>query len=66
MSKPVKKFRVGFVTVAVWKNEDFHSVTLQKSFKDGDEWKNTDSFNHADLLNTAKALERAEEWISQQ
>ena len=66
MSKPVKKFRVGNVTVAVWKNEDFHSVTLQKSYKDGEEWKNTDSLSGGDILNAMKALERAETFISAQ
>lgn len=62
MSKPVKKLRVGNVTAAIWKNDDtFYSVTLQKSYKQDDEWKNTDSLNHGDLLNAAKALQRAEE-----
>ena len=64
--KPVQKFRVGAVTVAVWKNKDFHSATLQKSYKDGEEWANTDSLSSGDLLNAAKALERAEAWISAQ
>jgi hypothetical protein len=66
MSKPVKKFRVGNVTVAVWKNDDFHSVTLQKSYKDGEEWKNTDSLSSGDILNAMKALERAEAFIAVQ
>ena len=66
MSKPVKKFRVGNVTVAVWKNEEFHSVTLQKSYKDGEEWKNTDSLSGGDILNAMKALERAEGYIATQ
>lgn len=63
-TKPVKKFRCGNVTVAVWKNEEFHSVTLQKSYKDGEEWKNTDSLSSGDILNAMKALERAEAYIS--
>lgn len=66
MSKPVKKFRVGNVNVAVWKNDDFHSVTIQKSYKDGEEWKNTDSLSSGDILNAMKALERAEAYIATQ
>jgi hypothetical protein len=31
--QPVKKFRVGSVTASVWKNDDNHSVTLQKSYQ---------------------------------
>lgn len=70
--KPAKRFRVGFVEAAIWKNEgtgdrSFYSVTLRRSYKDNDgEWQTADSLGHADLLNAAKALERAELWISNQ
>lgn len=67
--KPVKKFRIGLVQVAVWKNDgtnnSFYSVTLQRSYKDGEEYKNTEQLGAADLLNAAKLLERAEQYISQ-
>jgi hypothetical protein len=64
---PVTKFRVGFVTASVWKNDQgFYSVTLQRSYKnDSDEWQNAESLGHGDLLNAAKVLERAEHWIAQ-
>lgn len=65
MADPVKKFRVGSVTAAVWKNDGNYSVTLQKSYKDGDEWKNTDTLFHADVVCAVKALERAEAFIAQ-
>ena len=61
---PVRRFRVGNVTAAVWKNDGFFSVTLQKSYKSDDEWKNTDSLFHGDILNAMKALERAERFIA--
>ncbi len=66
MAQPVKRFRVGNVTAAVWKNDNFFSVTLQRSYKEGDEWKNTDNLAAGDLLNAAKVLERAEAYISAQ
>ena len=67
--RPVRKFRVGNVTAAVWKNEGQNgsvmSVTLQKSYKDGnEEWQNTDTLFHGDILNAIKALERAEAYIA--
>jgi hypothetical protein len=62
--QPVKKFRVGNVTAAVWKNDGNMSVTLQKSYRDGEEWRNTDTLFGGDILNACKALERAEEFIS--
>ena len=66
--KPVKKFRIGFVQAAIWKNDStnssFYTVTLQRSYKDGDEYKNTDQLGSSDLLNAAKVLERAETYIA--
>lgn len=68
-NQPVKRFRVGSVTAAVWKNGGNLSTTLQKSFrvKDSDpaEWQNTDTLFHGDILNACKALERAEAFIAE-
>lgn len=66
MSAPVQKFRLGAVTASIWKNGDFHSVTLERVYKDGEELKNTGNLNPGDLLNAAKVLERAEAWLSEQ
>lgn len=65
-NQPAAKFRVGYVTATVWKNDNFYNVTLSKSYKDGEDWKDTDQLGHGDLLNAAKVLERAEEFISNQ
>jgi hypothetical protein len=42
-----------------------HSVTLQKSYKDGDEWKNTQTLFHEDVVCAIRALDRAERFIAQ-
>ena len=63
--QPVRKFRVGSVTAAVWKNDSGFSVTLQKSYKEDDEWKNSQTLFHADVVCAIKALERAERFIAQ-
>jgi len=65
-NQPASKFRIGFVTATVWKNDSFYSVELSKAYKEDDEWKDTNSLSHGDLLNAAKALERAEGWIAEQ
>lgn len=66
-NQPAAKFRIGYVTATVWLNNDkFYSVVLSKSYKDGDEWKDTDQLGYGDLLNASKALERAEEYIAGQ
>jgi hypothetical protein len=64
--KPVRKFRVGYVTAAVWKNGEFFNVTVTRSYKDGDEWKDTDSLGSGDLMNAVRALQRAEDFIADQ
>ena len=65
-NKPAGKFRVGYVSATVWQNDSHFNVKLTKSYKDGDEWKETDQLGTADLLNAAKCLERAESFISDQ
>ena len=65
-NQPAAKFRVGYVTATVWLNDKFYNVVLSKSYKDGDEYKDTDQLRHGDIMNAVKVLERAEEFISQQ
>lgn len=69
-NQPEKRFRLGYLTATIWKNEgkerSFYSVTLQRTYKDGDELKNTEALGHGDLLNAAKLLTRAEVWIADQ
>ena len=43
---------------------DFFNTVLSKSYMDGDEWRDTDPLGTGDLLNAAKLLQRAEEFIS--
>ena len=40
-NQPAAKFRLGYVTATVWKNDQFFNVVLSKSYKDGEEWKDT-------------------------
>lgn len=66
---PIKKFRLGFLSASVWENTSngrtFHTVDVQRSYKDGGELKNTSSLGHADLLNAAHLLQRCEAYISE-
>jgi hypothetical protein len=66
-NQPVAKYRLGYVTATIWKNEDFYNVVLTKGYKDASgDWKDTDQLSAGDLLNAAKVLERAEQWVSEQ
>ncbi|MEP2085056.1 MAG: hypothetical protein ABJP87_04470 [Bauldia litoralis] len=64
---PAKKFRIGFVTATVWKNDDFYNVNVSRSYKnDAGEWQDGDSLGHGDLLNASHVLLKACAWIDDQ
>jgi hypothetical protein len=63
---PAKKFRLGFVNVTVWKNDTHYNTVLSRSYKDGNDYQETNQLGTADLMNAARLLQRAEEWISEQ
>jgi hypothetical protein len=66
-NRPVHVVRYGALKVAVWANETssgiMHNCTVSRSYKDGDDWKETQSFGPDDLLPLAKALDDAHTWI---
>ena len=68
--KPAHKIKNGSLTVTIWKNSgekgDFYTINPTRSYKDGDQWKETTSFHHHELLTLAKMLDQAETWISQE
>lgn len=69
--KPVKKFRIGYLSVTIWKQEveggkPFYTVELSRTYKDSSgNLKNTSSLNHDDLLNAAALLKRAELYLAE-
>ena len=67
MNKPVKKFRAGAVSAAVWENQtekgSFASISLQRSYKDKEEWKTTNSFNVNDLPKAMLVLNQAFKYL---
>jgi hypothetical protein len=68
--KPAEKFRDGTIEVAVWRNESekgpWFSATASRSFKQGEEWKQSDSFGKDDILPLCKLLDQAHSWILNQ
>lgn len=67
---PAHKIRSGALEVAVWRQENdkgsWFSVTMSRSYKQGDEWKQSDSYGTDDLLLLAKLLDQAHTWIISQ
>ena len=65
-NQPAAKFRLGYVTATVWQNDQHFNTVLSKSYKDGDEWKETDQLGTGDLMNAVRVLQRAENYIAEQ
>jgi hypothetical protein len=66
-SQPVHKIRHGAVSASIWRQETdkgpMFNVTFQRSYKDGDAWKNSGSFGQKNLLVLGLIAARAFEWI---
>ena len=67
MNKPEKKFNCGSISASIWANTKvvtgekvkIYSVTINKAYKEGDEWKYTNSFNIEDLPKVALVTNEA-------
>ena len=62
-SGPEQKVSIGSIVVSIWANvhngRTWRSATIDRRYKDGDEWKSSSSFSVADLPVVIKALEIA-------
>lgn len=73
-SKPVKTYRLYGVSVSIFANsakangEDtvFYKVSIQRTYKDGDEFRTTTSFGRDDLPIVEILARRASEYIFEQ
>lgn len=61
--QPIAQVRIGAIKAAIWKNENGngtrYNVTFQRLYKDGDQWKSSESFGRDDLLLVAKVADLA-------
>ena len=66
-ARPVHELRMGRIRAAIWANETQngmrHNVTLNRIYKDGDEWRDSTSFGRDDLPLLAKIADQAHSWI---
>ncbi|MBT4191911.1 MAG: hypothetical protein HOE11_01250 [Candidatus Diapherotrites archaeon] len=67
--EPVKKIKIGAIEVAVWENtssegKKFFNTTMERSYKDGEEWKKTNSLRDSDLPKAILALQKAFEFVA--
>lgn len=65
--QPVEEVRIGHIKAAIWRNENergvFFNATFARLYKDGERWKETQSFGRDDLLLLAKVADRVHSTI---
>ena len=61
--QPISEMRLGRVAAAIWKNKTskgtFYNISFSRLYKEGTEWKRSDSFGRDDLLLLAKLADLA-------
>lgn len=67
-NKPVHTLRDRSIKATVWENQTANgpmcNVTLTRSYREGEEWRETQSFGYDDLMNLAKLLYDAHSFIT--
>ena len=69
--QPTHTIRIGRVKAAIWKNQtEAHgtqfNVTICRLYKDGESWKDSQSFGRDDLPLVCKVLDQAHTWLFEQ
>ena len=71
VNKPIKKYSAGTVKASIWENKkmvngaevSFFNVGLERSYKDGDEWKTTNSYQLNDIASAILVLQKSFEFL---
>lgn len=66
-NKPVHEIRISGIRASVWKNDTEqdprYNTTFQRYYRDGEEWKTSDSFGRDDLAMLSFVSQEALRWI---
>jgi len=66
--KPAHKFRLGRLSVSIWRNRTKHGTeryraNITRSWKDGEEWKESTTYELEDLVVLSHTAMLAASWI---
>lgn len=67
-NKPYHEIRLGKIRATVWANgspdeQAWFRVSVSRLYKDGDEWRDTQSFRREDLPILSKAIDMTHSWL---
>lgn len=69
-NQPAHKIRLGRVKATIWANQTEqgirHSVVIRRLWKDGNDWRESDSFGRDELPLVCKVADMAHSWIYEQ
>src|SRR4051794_36592147 len=69
VNKPIHTVRHRSIKATIWKNKTekgfLYNVTITRSYKDGEQWRDTSSIGFDDLMNVAKLMSDAHSFISE-
>lgn len=67
---PVHVVRYGLIKACIWQNQtrngERFTITINRLFKNGDQWKESQRFGRDDLLLVSKVADEAHTWVYQQ
>ena len=67
-NKPIHELRHRRIRAAIWRNQTskgvMYDVRVTRSYREGDEWRDSHSFGYDDLMIAAKLLADAHSFIS--
>ena len=67
-NKPVHHIRLSTISAAIFKNTNtngqvHYNAVIDRSYKEGDQWKHTTNLGRDDLLYVSKVADLANSWI---
>ena len=67
---PAHVIRYGLIKACIWQNQtrngERFTITINRLFKNGDQWKESQRFGRDDLLLVSKVADEAHSWVYQQ
>lgn len=67
-NKPIHRLRIGNIGAAIFENKTqdgktFYNAQFDRSYREGETWKHTQSYGRDDMLILAKLADQVHSWI---